>query len=61
MWCGLEFSQNYNHTVPHFCSHMCSVVYMIWFKQFEVGIFFKFRVFYAQLKTNFFPLFWVKF
>ena len=50
MLCNLEFSQNYHCTLPHFCGHMCSVVYKMWF---EVGIFFKFWVFPAQSKTNF--------
>ena len=38
-WCDLEFSQNHNHTAPHFCGHIYSAVYKM---HFEVSIFFKF-------------------
>jgi len=48
--CGLEFSPNHNHTTFHFCGHMCGAMYKM---QFETGIFFKFWVFLAQLKTDF--------
>ena len=37
--CNLEFSQNHNHTIFHFYSHMCSAVYKM---RLEARIFFKF-------------------
>ena len=48
--CDLEFSQNHNRTAPHFCGHMCDVVYKM---RFEINIFFKFWVFPSKPKTNF--------
>ena len=51
--CGLEFSQNYNRTTPHFCGHMCGTMYKMQSERFEVGIFFKFWAFPTQSKTNF--------
>ena len=54
VWCGLEFSQNYNRTALHFCDHMCDTMYKM---RFEVSIFFKFWAFLTQSKTNF-SLFW---
>ena len=54
VWCGLEFSQNHNHTASHFCDHMCDTMYKM---RFEVGIFFKFWDFPTQPKTNFSPFF----
>ena len=39
VWCGLEFSHNYNHTAIYFYNHMCGAVYKM---RFEVSIFFKF-------------------
>ena len=39
VWCGLEFSQNYNHTAIYFYNHMCGAVYKM---RFEVSIFFEF-------------------
>ena len=48
------FSQNYNCIASHFCGHMCSAVYKMWF---EVGLFFKFWAFPTRSKTNFFLCF----
>ena len=50
VWSGLEFSQNHNCTIPHFCSLMCDTMYKM---LFEVSIFFKFWAFLTQPKTNF--------
>ena len=71
VWCSLEFSQNHNCIISHFCGHMCIAVYKM---RFEEGIFFKFWVFRIQPKTNFslcfgsslnywaiFSLFWADF
>ena len=52
--CDLEFSQNHDRTVPHFCGHMCETMYKI---RFVVSIFFKFWDFLTQPKTNF-SFFW---
>ena len=53
MQCGLEFSQNYNYKAPHFCGHMCNMVYKMQFEQFEIDIFSNFWVFPTKPKTNF--------
>ena len=53
VWCDLEFSQNYNSTALHFCSHICGAVYKM---HFEVNIFFKFLAFLPSLKLIFFFL-----
>ena len=71
VWYNLEFSQNNNRTVPHFCSYMCGAVYKI---QFEAGIFSNFGLFLLNPKLIFpcvlgqvlnywvsFSLFWVDF
>ena len=50
---GLEFSQNHNHTAPHFCNHVCDSMYKIRFERLEVSIFFKFWVFPTQSKIKF--------
>ena len=61
VWCGLEFSQNHNYTVSHFCGYIYGVAYKMWFEQFKVGIFFKFWFFYLFNQKQFFHLFWAKF
>ena len=54
VWCGLEFNQNYSQTALHFYDHMCGTMYKM---RFETSIFFKFWVFLAHHKTDFFLCF----
>ena len=50
---GLKFSENHNCTAPHFCDHICDMVYKIRFEWFEIGIYFKFLAFLPNPKLIF--------